>query len=473
MKNYETNHPDYSNNLYRWKKVNDCVDLKVKDCDWRYAMANSGYAIPTANDYYSSLVYLPYPTNSDDVTQNYSRYLRYLQRAIFAAYTKRTHDAFLGMVFRKKPAIELPESMADWSEDVSGTGLSLTQVAKSVLSSTAKTGRSGIYVTYPATSEDMTAEQTANLQPEIKLYHAQDIINWSDDDSLIVLCETYQKDDDEFKTVAENEYQYRVLRLRDGVATSQVYRDDYMSDESVLIDGNGNAFDYIPFHWVGTVNNDNKIDESLLEGIADLNIGHYRNSADLEENCFIHGQATLFMGGKISVEEFTKANPNGVEIGAQKGHWLGDGGNAQLVQAQPNQVADNLMKRKEDQMLSLGAAIVSGVTFQSATEAEINASTESANLVSLVDNVTSAMRLAIIDAARYAGLELTEDDFIFELNKEFYPEGTDAQQLMAMVQLYDRGIVGDAELRQPLRNAGSIERTDEEIDEERANRGLV
>ena len=50
------------------------------------------------------------------------------------------------------------------------------------------------------------------------------------------------------------------------------------------MDGFGKTFEYIPFNWVGTVNNDNKIDESLYEGIADLNIGHYRNSANLEEN---------------------------------------------------------------------------------------------------------------------------------------------------------------------------------------------
>lgn len=470
---YDTQHKEYLKHSFRWKKVSDAVALDVKECDWQHALKSNGMSMPSLRDYYQCRVYLPYPASSDDQQANASRYMRYIQRAIFAAYTKRTHDAFLGMVFRKKPVIELPEVMSDWQEDASGTGLSLSQISKEVISFGAKAGRAALYVSYPATTDDMTAEQTANLQPVIRAYKASDIINWNDEDTLIVLREQIDMEEDEFAQSQVEEYQYRVLRLREDGATSQIYYGEYISEELPLIDGMGNRFEYIPFHWIGTVNNDNKIDESLLEGVADLNIGHYRNSADLEENCFIHGQATMFISSEMAVEDWQRANPNGVEVGSNTGHFIGKSGNANLLQAEPNQVADNLMKRKEDQMMALGAAMVSGVTFQSATEAEINASTESANLVSLVDNVTSAMRLAIIDAARYAGLELTEDDFIFELNKEFYPEGTDAQQLMAMVQLYDRGIVGDAELRQPLRNAGSIERTDEEIDEERANRGLV
>ena len=477
---YEFLNPYYQKHMYRWKKVEDCVLLDVKDCDWYYALNRSQYGVysPSANDYWQSSVYLPYPDNTGEAERNYKRYVKYIQRAIFAAYTKRTHDGFLGMVYRNEPVIEIPDSMQDWANDASGTGLNLMQISKENVSNGAKYGRSAIYVSYPATEEGMSAEQTAMLQPILRTYRAQDIINWNIDNSLIVLREAEAEPEDEFDTSiyggdGDYDYQYRVLRLRDGVAISQLYKDGFEGEEIILTDGFGNTFDYIPFHWVGTVNNDNKIDESLLEGIADLNIGHYRNSADLEENCFIHGQGTMFISSNMSWDDWQRANPDGVTVGSNAGHFIGENGSASLLQADPNQIADNLMKRKEDQMVQLGAAVMGANNFQSATEAEINASTESANLVSLVDNVSLAMQSAIYDAARYAGVAVDMDSIVFDLNKEFYPATVTAQETMAYIQLYDRGIIGNEELRNPLRKEGIVSRDDSEIDEEVASRGLT
>jgi hypothetical protein len=57
---------------------------------------------------------------------------------------------------------------------------------------------------------------------------------------------------------------------------------------------------------------------------------------------------------------------------------------------------------------------------------------------------------------------------IFELNQEFFPETMNAQDVMAFIQLADRGDIAQTDVRAKLRKAGWIDsdRTDDEIDEE-------
>lgn len=474
MNNLEQLNPAYQKHIYRWDKVDDCVALDVKEKDWQQVLKANGMSLPSMRDYYQCKVYLPYPTNTDTDEIKAQRYFRYVQRAIFAAYTKRTHDGFLGMVYRKAPKIEIDNpQLSEWAENVTGTGLNLDQLSKDAISKGAKAGRCAIYTTYPSVEEGATVEQTSGLNPVSEVYRAQDILDWSEDGDYFVLREMVEIEPEKFGEPSEFYYQYRVLRLRDGVATSQIYTDEGEQEEVVLINGFGVPFDYIPLRWIGTVNNDSKIDESLLEGIADLNIGHYRNSADLEENCFIHGQGTMFISSDMSVEDWQRANPSGIQVGSNAGHFIGSGGNASLLQAEPNQVADNLMKRKEEQMIQLGASMTGATNFQSATEAEINASTESANLVSLVDNVSEALEWVVYDAGQYMGIEVTDGQVNIKLNKDFFPTGISAQEMLAYIQLYDRGVIGNEELREPLRKEGHITREDSEIDEETANRGLI
>ena len=53
----------------------------------------------------------------------------------------------------------------------------------------------------------------------------------------------------------------------------------------------------IPFIFCGALNNSPDVDKSPVYDIAEVNIAHYRNSADYEESCFIAGQATPVLTG--------------------------------------------------------------------------------------------------------------------------------------------------------------------------------
>ena len=78
---------EYKEKLPQWQQVDDCVNDRVKA---------------------GKTTYLPKPNPSDQSPENTTRYNQYLQRALFMNVVKRTHDGFLGAVYRKDPVIDLP-----------------------------------------------------------------------------------------------------------------------------------------------------------------------------------------------------------------------------------------------------------------------------------------------------------------------------------------------------------------------------
>ena len=331
---------------------------------------------------------------------------------------------------------------------------------------------------FPQIDGTLTLEQQEMIDPKatIHRYTCEQVINWRANViggrkilDLVVLRESYDADEDEF--AHEAEYQYRVLRLREGVYTQQVYREDKpLTEEIAPRKSDGSTFDEIPGIFIGSENNDSTIDVAPLADIAHVNLAHYRNSADLEENCFIHGQMTLGISSGMSLTQFQEANPNGITVGAMTGHFLGEGGNFSSVQASENQLADKLMERKEEQMRKLGARmIVVGTienTKQTATQSKIDATGESSMLNTIVDNVSSAIQACLVWCGEYMGADAT--DAVFQLNKKFFDDDANPQLLMAAIQLNDRAIIAKSDLQDMARSQGIVKetRTNEEIDGE-------
>lgn len=442
---------EYTDHLPKWQQVEDCVNERVKD---------------------RGITYLPMPNPDDKSDANLTRYQQYKRRAVFVNVVKRTHDGMLGAVFRKAPELEIPAQLEYLQEDADGAGMGLTQFSKRLLSHTMQAGRAGMLVDYPPAPDDLTAAETRGLEATLIEYTSKQIINWREDGGklvLLVLHETYEETADGFEY--ETFDQYRELRLEDGAYVQRLWREGSVVAEYEPRKSDGSRWDMIPFTFVGTVNNDACIDPSLLYSLSELNIGHYRNSADLEENCFIHGQLTLGVVSDMDAKEFESANPSGVQVGARRGHFLGAGGNFVSVQAQPNQLADALMARKEQQMLAIGARLIeqSGGT-ETAEAVRARSGADSANLSSLAHNVSAAIAQGLQWAAEFMGGN--PDDVSFALNQKFYPATMDAQMIAAIIQLYDRGRIGAIDLHRKLQESDIVseERTVEEVDEESESR---
>jgi len=453
-----TKHPDYE--LYRpvWDKTRDAVRGSVQIKDKKH-------------------VYLPVPdpeTLDERLGENTLRYRQYIRRAVFANYTGRTKNALVGAAFRKAPTYELPEGIEYLIDDATGDGLGIEQLAKDELSNLLETGRTLLLVDFPQAEAGMSAEdiQRLAIRASIIPYACEQVVNWRTDTvggrklvTMIVLAENYKTSEDEFGH--DSEVQYRVLRLREDGYTQQLYREEMpFTDEIYPRKADGSTWDVIPAIFVGSKNNDSTIDDAPLADIADVNIAHYRNSADYEESCFITGQPTLFITHSLNMEEFMDYNPEGIKLGARAGHVLGETGSATLLQPNANNLVLEAMRAKESQMVAIGARIITDRgNNETAEGARIRFASENSVLGDIVGNLSSALEQALIWCGEFMG---SGDEVRFAINREFYDKSVDPQLIMSMVTLMDRQIISDQDIFDRLKSAGIIDgaRTLDDVREE-------
>ena len=423
--------------------------------------------------------YLPHPVagyerlTGELLQEADDRYAAYLQRASWLGVTGRTHEGMLGGVFRKAPTAELPSSIDYMLEDADGSGMALEQFAKLCVSALEQSGRAGVLVDYPEAEDGLTREQARGLRATLRYYDSQSIINWRREGealTLVVLRETYEDEVDEFER--NQETQYRVLRLEGGVYTQQVYRDNKPAGEKVTPrDAAGNAWREIPFQFLGVKNNDAIPDKPLLLDIADLNIAHYRNSADLEEGAFLCGQPMLHVDiGDLDANQWQELNPNGVQVGSRRGIQT-KGGSIAMVQAEERNLPLSLMEQKEKQMLAIGARLIEQRGQNETAEAvRARSGAENASLSSVATNVSNGIENALRWALGFMG---GTGDVIYQLNQQFYAEDADPQEVIARIQELDRGLIAKKDYRDWRRRTGGIdpERTDDEIDADVATGG--
>lgn len=415
--------------------------------------------------------YLPMPNASDTSAENSERYIAYKNRAVFYGVTGRTLDGLCGQIFMRDPVIELPPQLAIMNTDADGAGVSLAQLAKRAARYTLGYGRAGLFNDYPAVDGVVTQEQliSGDIRPTLTLYAPWDIINWRTMKrgarrllSLVVLGETYIVSDDNFEL--KEQKQWRVLSLENNVYTVTVWRGangTYSPVSTVVpVDANGSVFSEIPFTFIGAENNDDNIDSPPIYDIASLNIAHYRNSADYEESSFMTGQPTPVFSGLT--EDWVKNVLGGkVFLGSRGAISLPVGGAAALLQANPNSMPFEAMQHKEKQMVALGARIVEnrGVV-RTASEANIDYTTDSSVLASTAKNVAAAITTALSWAARFVGA--TTDGLKFSLNTDFDIARLSPEARRQLVEEWQTGGISWDELRLNLRKSGIATLTDDE-----------
>lgn len=415
--------------------------------------------------------YLPMPNATDTSEAALQRYDAYKQRAVFYNVTQRTLSGLVGEVFNKDPVAELPTGLDPLAEDANGAGLTLTQLAKRATRHTLAKGRAGLFVDYPQTAGVVSkAEKDAgHIQPTITAYDATDVINWRTERvgaktylTLVVLRELYDKQDDGF--VIDRKEQWRVLRLTDGLYTQQLYREGLAISSPVQpTDASGTPFDFIPFTFVGAENNDAEIDHPPMLDLAQINVAHYRNSADYEEAIFMVGQPTPVFSGLT--EDWVKNVMQGtVNLGSRGGVMLPENGKAELLKMDANGAAFEAMQHKEKQMVALGAKLVENKEVQrTAQEAGQAKSSEMSVLSSVAKNVSAAITFALQIAARFNGD--ADTDITYELNTDYELARMTAQDRAQVVSEWQNGAITWGEMRATLRKTGVATEDDDEARE--------
>ena len=247
--------------------------------------------------------YLPKPNPTDISPQNIERYNQYLLRAVFYNVSKRTRDGLVGQIFIREPQVKVPTQLDLVVKDIDDMGVTLAQQAKSTTELVLAHGRAGLLVDYPVTESGASVAQlnSGEIRPTVIQYKPWNILNWRIQSNnaqqtliLVVLKEQVIQDVDGFEYKLVD--QYRVLQIINGIYQMSLYdaSEKFIEGSKVYPkDSNGINLKSIPFTFVGVSANDASVDPPPLYDICSLNLAHYRNSADYEENTYIAGQATL------------------------------------------------------------------------------------------------------------------------------------------------------------------------------------
>ena len=436
----------------------------------------------------SGLKYLPMPNPEDMTTANKKRYRQYLFRAVFYNVSRRTLSGLVGQVFMRDPVVKLPTAMEVIEDDASGSGVSLEQQAKKSLTMTLAYSRSGLLVDYPeAPAEGVSKADIAegNIRPVILTFAPQEVINWRvvsrgsrEVLALVVIAEIYCIEDDGFEMKHGGQFrvlsldpegQYQVDIWREPVPTStdgqNILKGNFQIHETYFpTDASGARLTEIPFTFIGSENNDSNPDHPNFYDLASINMAHYRNSADYEESCFIVGQPTPVITGLT--EEWVKdVLKNKIEFGSRAAIALPAGGDAKLIQAEPNTMIKEAMETKERQMVALGAKLIEQKAVQrTAFETKVEATSEGSILTSVTNNVQEAYEFALKWCAQYMG----EDDssIEFELNTDFDIARLTPEEQNQAVKNWQSGAITFGEMRTVLRKAGQATVDDKEAQTE-------
>ena len=414
--------------------------------------------------------------NEPDPAYGRARQKEYEDGAICYNFTKRTLSGMVGSVMRKDPEQIIPSQMEYLLKNADGSGVGLWQHAQDTLMELDSIGRGGLLVDAPNVAVATMAEQNAGLlNPVIAFYTAENIINWRLERHgsvnkvvMVVLREEYEYLDGTDEFSPNYGQQYRVLDIVDGKYRQRLYQ---FGQKGELINNVQEIFPQlgsvepgtIPFTFMGASNNDSTIDDAPLLPLAELNIGHFRNSADNEESSFVVGQPTLFIapGENFNMTKFLEENPSGIKMGSRTGHAIGTSGNAFLVQADANNLAKENMLNKEQQAIQIGAQLITPTQQITAESARLQRGADTSVMATIARNVSQAYTDALKWVA--AMMNLGDQEIEFKLNMEFFLQQMTAQDRAAWMADINAGLLPATAYYAALRKAGVTDWTDEDI----------
>jgi len=389
-------HLDYLENADRWRMMQD--------------VCSGSRAVKRANT-----LYLPMINFCSDYEANWKRYEAYLKRAVFYPITKNTLQTHVGLAFAEDPTFD-PDGMDFLKDNADGLGTSIYQLNQKALGILLKFGRGGFLVDYPTTQGGVTPAdiQTRGIRPIMALYDAFNIINWRVKKignefrtSLVVLREFTNETDplDEFKEqVVTN---YRVLRLDENNEYSiQVYSDrtgELLAGDLIYPTINGKRLNEILFFPVGAQVNDFSIDEIPLEPVAEINLAHYRNSAEYEQSVFFTNQVQPVFS-ELDDDDAERLESDGVMLGSATPLVLRGTGKFNYVTAPVDTLAKEAMDDKKQYMQDLGAKLLdSSAVNKTATQVNSDDATNHSVLSLCVSNLNEAMEYCLKWCAAFYG----------------------------------------------------------------------
>lgn len=261
----DTKHPAYVAYESQWMRARDCY--------------NGSDAVKARG-----VIYLP-PLESHEDEGGATRYNAYKTRALFYNATGRTVDGFAGGIFQREPEIKAPPVVTeDQLNDITLTDMSAAQFALEATKEVLGPGRYGVLI---------DATDGVDARPYWTGYATEDIYNWRIEKvngdptlTMVVLREVHLRPDEDNRFHLVPTETFRVLEVVDGFAQQTIHTRD---KNGTLNEGptsylfrRGQNLTFIPFVFMTATATSPTPQKPPLLDLIDLNLSHYRTSADLE-----------------------------------------------------------------------------------------------------------------------------------------------------------------------------------------------
>ena len=460
----KTYHPDYSANQENWEKSSDVFNNRVKSKGEKYLPIVDMLPDHVENN-----------ELSDFIKKKYKEQI--LPNSVFYNFVNPTVDAVVGSIFRKPPAIQLskdskPSNLDYLLENADGKGNGLSHLAKDMCYSIELDGRGGFLVDVP-TLTNMRDLKNGDIAPRIKRYAASQIIDWdteyrngSEVLTFLSLYESRRKRNGGIGVAGGvRDLVERILNfyLDD---EGHVYYEVKEDGEETIIDyqmKNGKPANKIPFHFCGSISNDSCVDPAPAHTLVELDLIHYRMlSRDMQAR-FDMGQLqwSVDLGsppadsGVDIVEMMAQLNPHGFIAGSSIPAVTAYGGSVSILQANESNLLSKAPLEIEEKAVKIGAQLFSDSgSNETATAANIRASSSTASMSSIAKNVGIAMYNAIVDLAGYINYD--DSNISFSLNMDFYESKLSPQDKLAYVQMIQNEVLPKQAYFEILKNNGDV-----------------
>lgn len=428
----DSEHKEYKEYAPIWKRIKDITDLKNLD------------------------EYLLELNPQDQSEENRIRNKQYKERAVFYPIAQRMANGMQSLLFAKEPELTVNPALEYLSDNADGYGNSVYQQSQQVAFDVIRMSRAGLYVSFPVTDGGVSVAdmESGNVFATIHRFSPLQIINWSKTNigSKSVLSRVIIRDMDEVfdddPYEPEHKEIIKELSLESGVVFGERTwrkvrnkdREDWEPGEwNFPIDGNGNFLNEIPFFFVGAINNDPKVDQPLLTGMVNMNVGHYRNSADYEDSVWFSGQAQPWMSG-VTQTHLDLMKENKMYVGSRSMLGVPSGEQFGFASAPPNPLVGEAMKRKEELMIAMGAKLITQ-SGRERREVEVlgEQQTQHSNLSMISQNLSEAYTKAIEVCARFMRAETDELSYTTTTDFAFHKWSSD--QLREMVSGFVSGAI--------------------------------
>jgi len=225
---------------------------------------------------------------------------------------------------------------------------------------------------------------------------------------------------------------------------------------------NGSTLSYIPFFFVSPYDARPEVEKPPALDLVNMNLAHYRNSADYEQSLYLTAQPTPFIAGQL--DETRKPT----SIGAGSIWYLPAGSTAGMLEFKGAGIGaiQDAMEDKENRMAALGARMISEA--KTRNESQETARMRSTSELSLLTNTVNSVEYAVVSILKMAAewAAINPDDVRVEINRDWIDGRMGGYEMLQLVRSWQSGAISRQTLHENLQK-GEIISGAIDYDEER------